>query len=293
MALPVLSRSLQNYLAEVNRFPLLTSEEEFILAVRYREYNDIEAAHKLVTSNLRFVVKIALEFKGYLDKHTEHAVKLADLIQEGNIGLMKAVKRFDPYKGYRLITYAVWWIKAQIQQFIIRTISIVRRGARKLRKALFSQLTRSKEMIERLEKRKVLEAEIDEAQAVDIPEGIEELHHLSLDREIGDDGETTFLDSIVDPTADQEEALGTKEERALTRQRLKKALTGLTPKERLVIANRFLVEKPLTLQEVGSKLGVTRERVRQIEARALQKLRKALKGYPLPAFRQGGERKGA
>lgn len=283
MTLPVPSRSLQNYLAEVNRFPLLTPEEEFRLAVRYRKYNDIQAAHKLVTSNLRFVVKIALEFKGYLDKHTEHAVKLADLIQEGNIGLMKAVKRFDPYKGYRLITYAVWWIRAQIQQFIIRTISIVKRGSRELRKILFSQLARSREMIEGLERRRVLEAGIEDPPTADAPEGIEELHHLSLDREIGDEGEATFLDSIVDPTADQEEVLGIKEERTLARQGLKKALSTLTPKERLVIANRFLLEEPLTLQELGKRLGVTRERVRQIEARALQKLRKALKGYPIPA----------
>ncbi len=284
MTLPVVSRSLQSYLAEVNRFPLLTPEEEFRLAVRYRKYNDLEAAHRLVTSNLRFVVKIALEFKGYLDKHTEHAFKLADLIQEGNIGLMKAVKRFDPYKGYRLITYAVWWIRAQIQQFIIKTISIVKRGARELRRVLFSQLARSKEMIERLD-RKVLDGKVEDIKdRHDIPDGVDELHHLSLDREIGDEGETTFLDSIVDPSADQEKALGEKEEKALTRKGLKKALSTLTPKERLVIAQRFLIERPLTLQEVGERLGVTRERVRQIEARALQKMRKALTGYPLPAL---------
>ncbi len=277
MMLPVPSRSLQSYLVEINRFPLLTPEEEFELAVRYRKYNDIEAAHRLVTSNLRFVVKIAMEFKGYLDKHTEHAVKLSDLIQEGNIGLMKAVKRFDPYKGYRLITYAVWWIKAQIQQFIIKTISIVKRGTRELRDTLFSQLAKSKEMIERLEKKALPGHPEREVYGGPSPmDGLNEIHHLSLDRHVDEEGETTFLDSLADPSQDQEELVGTREEKILVRKGLKKAFLNLTPKERYVIASRFLVDNPLTLQEIGDKLGITRERVRQLEARGLEKLRKAL-----------------
>lgn len=304
MSLPVLSDSLQNYLVQINRFPLLTQEEEFNLAVRYSKYNDLSAAHKLVTSNLKFVVKIALEYRGYLARYTENAVKLTDLIQEGNIGLMKAVKRFDPHKGYRLITYAVWWIRAQIQQFILKTLNIVKKSTSELRKIFSSQLTRTNEMIEKIgsktspSKRQDGLPRLDglnletketgllhlEHETSNMPSN---LHHVSLDREVGEEGDVTFLDTLPDHSKNQEEALMLKEDNLLTRKRLKEALETLNHKEKTVITYRFLQENPLTLQEIGDKLGITRERVRQIEGKALGKLKRHLerKSLAMPGAR--------
>ncbi len=287
MSLPVLSDSLQSYLVQINQVPLLTKDEEFDLAVRYSEHNDISAAHKLVTANLRFVVKIAIEYKGYIAQQTEHAIKLIDLIQEGNIGLMKAVKRFNPHKGYRLITYAVWWIRAQIQQFILKALSIVKRSSSELRKVLFSQFDKSREMIEKI----TGETELSFADAynslnmnnldalqgdIPSPSSQRNLHHISLDKEVGENGEATFLDYLHDTSSDQENALSIKEEQSLAKKRLHTALRALNPKEKSIICERFLIDKPLTLQEIGNKLGVTRERVRQIESKALKKLKERL-----------------
>lgn len=303
MSLPVLSDSLPKYLVQVNKFPLLTPEEEFNLAVRYSKYNDLSAAHKLVTSNLRFVVKIALEYKGYLARHDENAINLSDLIQEGNIGLMKAVKKFDPYKGYRLITYAVWWIRAQIQQFILKTLSVVKRSTSELRKIFSSQLARTNEMIEKTgestkypskkasdllcldgrssgnRERGLLQMEGETSNMpsnLPLNDTIRGLHHLSLDREVGEEGGVTFLDTLPFHSKNQEEALISKEDDLLTKNRLKEALESLNNKEKTVITHRFLTENHLTLQEIGDKLGITRERVRQIENKALGKLKKHL-----------------
>ncbi|MBI5286824.1 MAG: RNA polymerase factor sigma-32 [Deltaproteobacteria bacterium] len=256
MNLPVLSDSLQTYLVQISRFPLINKEEEFELAVRFRKYGDIEAAHQLVTSNLRFVVKIAMEYKDY-------GCKLADLIQEGNIGLMKAVKRFDPYKGYRLITYAVWWIKAHIQAFIIKSWSLVSRGAQGLKKRLFCQLNSTKEAIQEMDGLKSLSSS-------------EEVgHDLSLNEGIGEE-ETTYLDVLPDERANPEETIATIEERAIVKQNITTALARLNEKERFILEQRVMADNPLTLQEIGNRLGVSRERVRQIEEEAIRKLRREL-----------------
>lgn len=256
MNLPVLSSSLETYLVQINRFPLLSKEEEFRLAVRFRRHKDLEAAHKLITSNLRFVVKIALEYRDY-------GCRLADLIQEGNIGLMKAIKRFDPYKGYRLITYAVWWIRAHIQAFILKSWSLVSRGSRKLKRRFFYQLNRSKKTIQDMEGDRpptLVHSEVG--------------HDLSLNEVIGDE-ETTYLDVLPEERPNPEEALALREEKALVKKKITTALARLSEKERYVIEQRFMGESSLTLQEIGDKLGISRERVRQIEEGAMKKLRKA------------------
>ncbi len=293
MSLPAASDSLQTYLIQINRFPLLSKEEEFDLAVRYKKYNDMTAAQKLITSNLRFVVKIALEYKGFLAKHNENSIKLSDLIQEGNIGLMKAVKRFDPYKGFRLITYAVWWIRAQIQQFIIKTLGIIKKSTSELRKKLFSQFDRAQNVLAGLEEDDTIfvkrlgsgENHIDylshtEAETLPVSP---DTNYLSLDREISEDGDATLLDILSDPTKNQEEAIALKEEEALTKERLRAAFRYLNEKEKIVITGRYLNEPPLTLQSIGDSLGITRERVRQIETKALKKLKERLRQYSLPA----------
>ncbi len=292
MSLPAVSDSLQTYLIQINRFPLLSKEEEFDLAVRYRKYNDLTAAQKLITSNLRFVVKIALEYKGFLAKHNENSIKLSDLIQEGNIGLMKAVKRFDPYKGFRLITYAVWWIRAQIQQFIIKTLGIIKKSTSELRKKLFSQFDKTQNALAGLEEDDTIfvkrlgsgENHIDypshtEAETLPVSP---DTNYLSLDREISEEGDTTLLDILSDPTKNQEEAIALKEEEALTKERLRAAFRYLNEKEKIVITGRYLNEPPLTLQAIGDRLGITRERVRQIETKALKKLKERLRQYSLP-----------
>jgi len=267
MSLPVLSGSLETYLVQVNQFPLLTREEEFRLAVRLRRDKDLESAHKLITSNLRFVVKIALEYKDY-------GCKLADLIQEGNIGLMKAVKRFNPYKGYRLITYAVWWIRAHIQAFILKSWSLVSRGSRKLKRRLFCKLNRSKTAIQNLEKEDV-EGSTSLQFTVHSLSPDEVGHDLSLNEAIGEE-ETTYLDVLPEERPNPEEALALREEKALVKKKITTLLARLNEKERYVIEKRFMGESPITLQEIGNRLGISRERVRQIEEGAVKKLRREL-----------------
>jgi RNA polymerase sigma-32 factor len=250
---------IETYLKQINQFPLLTPKEEYDLAVRYRKYNDICAAHKLITSNLRFVVKVAFEYKSY-------GVQLADLIQEGNIGLMMAVKKFDPEKGYRFISYAIWWIRAYIQNFIIKTWSLAKIG--KVRKALESD----KENERRYE---VLAKDLDMTK-----ENIMEMEqrmsarHLSLDTPFDDDRELTHLDLFQEESVNQEEALLQQQEKKIRERKLQNALRRLSEKEAYVIKNRIMADSPLTLQEIGNHLKLSRERVRQIESEALRKLRK-------------------
>jgi RNA polymerase sigma-32 factor len=272
--LPVVKNSLESYLVKINQFPLLTPEEEFRLAVKYRKYNDIEAAHKLITSNLRFVVKVAFEYRTY-------RVKLLDLIQEGNIGLMMATKKFNPYKGYRFISYAVWWIRAYIQNYIIKTWSLVKIGTTQAQKKLFYKIGKV---------RKALESDQENenkyellAKDLHVPKGdIVEMEQrmssrdLSLDSTFDEDHELTHLDLLQDDRLDQEELLAQEEEKRIREQKVINAMKRLSEKEMYVIKNRIMADEPLTLQEIGDHLKLSRERVRQIESEALKKLKKEM-----------------
>ncbi len=275
MDVPAVTATLDLYISEINRFPLLTAEEEFQLAVRLRKDHDMEAAEKLVVSNLRFVVKIAHEYRNY-------GVKLADLIQEGNIGLMHAVKKFDPYKGYRLISYAVWWIRAYIQNFIIKSWSLVKIGTTQAQRKLFFKLSQARKRLETLAEKKPEFSEIADSMGVKTRE-LEEMHvrmssrDLSLDSFANDETDSPHLvDYLAYEGEDQETALIRNEEMSLVKRNIAGALAVLNEKESYIIKHRVMADNPLTLQEIGDHYHITRERVRQIEKQALKKLRTAL-----------------
>jgi len=274
LELPSLTGTLDRYISEINQFELLTPEEEFRLAVRFRKYNDMEAAQHMVVSNLRFVVKIAHEYRNY-------GMKLADLIQEGNIGLMHAVKKFDPYRGYRLISYAVWWIRAYIQNYIIKTWSVVKIGTTQAQRRLFFKLGQAKKKLEALSQKNPEFSEIAEAlgvKEIDIEQMDMRLSHrdLSLDATISDDGEVSHLDYLTYDGDDQEISLIKKEEMELARKNIAGAMAMLNEKESYIIRHRVMADNPETLQEIGDRYHITRERARQIEKQALKKLSTAL-----------------
>ena len=274
MKLPVVVGTLDLYIAEINRFPLLTAEEEFKFAVRLKKHNDMEAAEKLVVSNLRFVVKIAHEYRNY-------GFKLADLIQEGNIGLIHAVKKFDPYKGYRLISYAVWWIRAYIQNYLIKSWSIVKIGTTQAQRKLFFKLSQAKKQLETLSKKKPEFAEIAESLGVKGSEVAEMdsrmgSRDVSLHEFIGDEGSSSHIDFLAYEGDDQELALIKSEEKSLVRRDIAGALANLSERESYIILNRVMADDPQTLQEIGDKYNITRERARQIEKQALKKVQLAL-----------------
>jgi RNA polymerase sigma-32 factor len=274
LKLPVVTGTLDLYINEINRFALLTPEEEFKLAVRLKKYNDMEAAEKLIVSNLRFVVKIAHEYRNY-------GFKLADLIQEGNIGLIHAVKKFDPYKGYRLISYAVWWIRAYIQNYLIKSWSIVKIGTTQAQRKLFFKLSQAKKQLESLSKTKPEFAEIasslgvkgSEVAEMDLRMGSRD---VSLHEFIGDDGENSHIDFLAFDGENQEVSLIKNEERSLVKENITAALTTLNEREKYIILNRVMADNPETLQEIGDKYNITRERARQIEKQALKKVQLAL-----------------
>ncbi len=272
--LPVVKNSLESYLVQINQFPLLTQKEEYDLAVKYREQNNVEAAHRLITSNLRFVVKLAFEYKSY-------GVKLLDLIQEGNIGLMMAVKKFNPYKGYRFISYAVWWIRAYIQNFIIKTWSLVKIGTTQAQKKLFYKIGKVRKALESegvMDKKvEMLAKDLDVAKE-DIIEMEQRMssRDLSLDNPFDDDHELTHLNLLQESTVNQEEALAQEQEKKVVEREVSSAMRNLNDKEKYVIQNRVMADTPLTLQEIGSHLKLSRERVRQIESEALKKLKREL-----------------
>ncbi|HET57575.1 MAG TPA: sigma-70 family RNA polymerase sigma factor [Deltaproteobacteria bacterium] len=274
MNLPAVTDSLDRYMAEIQKFKILDPEEEFKLAVRFKKYGDMEAAERLVTSNLRFVVKIAHEYKNY-------RVRLLDLIQEGNIGLMHAVKKFDPYKGYRLISYAVWWIRAYMQNYIIRSWSLVKLGTTQAQRKLFFKLNQVKRNIEQLsaknpEFREAAELlNVKESEVIEMDQRISN-RDLSLDASLDSDGESLFVDQIADEDADQEELLIKAEQRALVKKNIAGALAKLNERESYIIRNRIMMDEPKTLQEIGDTFNITRERARQIEKEALKKMRLAL-----------------
>lgn len=278
---PENSRSLTSadpvtrYMAEIGRYPLLTKEQEHALAVRFKESGDPKAAEALVTSNLRFVVKVAAEY-------TKFGAKLIDLVQEGNVGLMHAVKEFNPYKGVRLITYAVWWIRGYIQEYLMRQYSMVRIGTTASQRKLFYQLQREREALEKMGLEKGI-AQI--SGKLGIPE--EEVHEMhsrlsgrdvSLDAPVGDgEGPSRLMDfqKEADPVNLVDE-LGTKEQVEQLMEGIDKLRPTLSEKEMILLDERLLADEPLTLQEIGDKYGTTREAVRQMEARLIEKIKKSV-----------------
>ena len=270
--LPVIKNSLETYLAQINRFPLLTKDEEFQLAVKYRKYDDIEAAHKLITSNLRFVVKVAFEYKAY-------GVKIQDLVQEGNIGLMMAVKKFNPYKGYRFISYAIWWIRAYMQNFIIKTWSLVKIGTTQAQKKLFYKIGKVRKALEsdgendKRYERLARDLDVAKEDIIEMEQRMSS-RDLSLDAPFDEGQELTHLDLLKEESPNQEEAIGQEEEKKIREREVQNALKRLNEKEVYVIKSRIMAEEPLTLQQIGDHLKLSRERVRQIEGEALRKLKK-------------------
>ena len=271
--LSLLPDTLDRYMSEINRLPLLSRDEENTLARRWRDHQDIDAAHKLTCGHLRFVVKIANEYRSY-------GMRLLDLIQEGNIGLMMAVKKFDPERGIRLITYAVWWIRAYIQNFIIHSWSLVKIGTTQAQKKLFFKLSQAREAIRNLTGDADAEA-IGRAlelrgSAVEEMSGRMTGRDQSLDLERFAGAEETFLDHLPDERENQEEALMRRQEETRREATIAAALAALNERERHIVHERILAEVPRTLQDVADDCGITRERVRQLEKNALEKLRKLL-----------------
>lgn len=272
LAVPAVADNLTLYLAEIHKFPVLSIEDEYRLAVKFYEEKDLEAAHLLITSNLRFVVKIAAEYRSY-------GMKMLDMIQEGNIGLMMAVRKFNPFKGFRLISYAVWWIRAYIHNYIISTWSLLKIGTTQAQKKLFFKLNQAKSALKSMTGVNDLEAT---ALSLDVKETeVEEMEQrmrgeCSLDAEIIDGEGFTLLENLPDERQNQEELLGDLQEHALLQREIGQALTGLNDKERYVIEQRVTADTPMTLQEIADHFSISRERVRQIEEGALKKMRTAL-----------------
>jgi RNA polymerase sigma-32 factor len=277
LKLPALTDTLEMYMAEINRIPLLSAEAEFDLAVKLKKYKNIKDAEKLVVANLRFVVKIAYEYKNY-------NVKLGDLIQEGNIGLMHAVKKFDPHKGYRLISYAVWWIRAYIQNYIIRSWSMVKIGTTQAQRKLFFKLNKAKKELEALSEKNPEFKEIAETlnvKTIDVEEMDLRLTNrdVSLNTSLNDESDATYLDFLTYQGNDQETDLIKKEEMDSVQKPISGAMEKLNEKEAFIVKNRIMADDPLTLQEVGDHYQITRERARQIEKQAIKKLQLALPYY--------------
>jgi RNA polymerase sigma-32 factor len=269
---------LQRYLQEIRQFPMLQPEEEFMLAKRWREHGDRESAHKLVTSHLRLVAKIAMGYRGY-------GLPVGEVISEGNVGLMQAVKRFEPDKGFRLATYAMWWIKASIQEFILRSWSLVKMGTTASQKKLFFNLRKVKGQIQALE-----EGDLRPDQVAEISRrlGVPQEDVISMNRRLsGDaslnapvriDAEGEWQDWLVDEGPNQETTLAEDEESSMRHDMLTEAMEKLNDRERRVFEARRLRDDPVTLEDLSQEFGVSRERIRQIEVRAFEKVQKAVRG---------------
>ncbi len=267
--------SLSTYLSEINRYKLLTVEEEQRLARRFVNDGDLDAAHTLVTSNLRFVVKVAYEYRSY-------GLKMGDLIQEGNIGLMKAVQKFDPDKQIRLISYGVWWIRAYIQNYILKSWSLVKLGTTQAQRKLFFSLARTKRELERLGRGDSQDIKRIARKLHVKPEEVTEMQQrmdgrdLSLDAPMGDDGSATHVEFVPSGMPGPDDDLADAEERGLVHRRVGEALARLDARERFIIEQRVMSEQPMTLKELGEHFGFSRERARQLEIRAKEKLKDEL-----------------
>jgi RNA polymerase sigma-32 factor len=270
---------LSRYLTDIRKFPMLAKDEEFMLAKRWREHSDPEAAHRLVTSHLRLVAKIAMGYRGY-------GLPIGEVISEGNVGLMQAVKKFEPDKGFRLATYAMWWIRASIQEYILRSWSLVKMGTTAAQKKLFFNLRKAKSEISAFE-----EGDMRPEQVSHIATrlGVLDEEVISMNRRLSgpdsslnaplrSDGESEWQDWLADDTAvSQETQLAEDEEKSIRMSLLQEAMTELTDRERHILTQRRLQDSPTTLEELASEYGVSRERVRQIEVRAFEKLQKAMR----------------
>src|SRR5881398_1456113 len=279
-ALPVLANEggLSRYLDEIRKFPMLEPSEEYMLAKRWREHGDREAAHRLVTSHLRLVAKIAMGYRGY-------GLPISEVVSEGNVGLMQAVKRFEPEKGFRLATYAMWWIKASIQEYILRSWSLVKMGTTANQKKLFFNLRKAKSKISALEEG---DLRPDQVKLIAKRLGVTTQDVIDMNRRLGgdaslnapirDDGEAgEWQDWLVDEASDQESRLAESEQLENRKKALGEALSVLGQRERRIFEARRLADDPITLEDLAAEFGVSRERVRQIEVRAFEKVQRAVK----------------
>jgi RNA polymerase sigma-32 factor len=278
LTVPAEGSSLSRYLEEIRRFPMLEPEEEFVLAKSWQEHGDVEAAHRLVTSHLRLVAKIAMGYRGY-------GLPLNEIISEGNVGLMQAVKRFDPDRGFRLATYAMWWIRAAIQEYILHSWSLVKMGTTAAQKKLFFNLRKLKGQMQaidegdlRPETVKAIAERLDvtESDVVEMNRRLEGADH-SLNVPLRSDSETQWQDWLVDDAASQESTIADADEFSHRMSLLHRAMAVLNERERHILSERRLKDEPTTLEDLSSQYGISRERVRQIEVRAFEKLQRAIK----------------
>ncbi|MDB5446440.1 MAG: rpoH [Phenylobacterium sp.] len=270
---------LSRYLSEIRKFPMLAKDEEFMLAKRWQEHEDPQAAHRLVTSHLRLVAKIAMGYRGY-------GLPIGEVISEGNVGLMQAVKKFDPDKGFRLATYAMWWIRASIQEYILRSWSLVKMGTTAAQKKLFFNLRKAKSEIAALQEGDLRPEQVS---LIATKLGVLDEEVISMNRRLagGDaslnsplraDSEAEWQDWLVDETTpSQEHVVAENEERTIRMSLLEEAMTELSDRERHILTERRLKDEPTTLEELAAQYGVSRERVRQIEVRAFEKLQKSMR----------------
>jgi len=270
---------LSRYLTEIRKFPMLAKDEEFMLAKRWTEHGDTQAAHKMVTSHLRLVAKIAMGYRGY-------GLPIGEVISEGNVGLMQAVKKFDPDKGFRLATYAMWWIRASIQEYILRSWSLVKMGTTAAQKKLFFNLRKAKSQIAAFQEGDLRPDQVD---TIATKLGVTNDEVISMNRRLSgpdaslnaplrSDGESEWQDWLADDNAvSQETQVAESEERHIRMGLLEEAMQELTERERHILTERRLKDNPTTLEELASQYGVSRERVRQIEVRAFEKLQKQMK----------------
>jgi len=272
--------NLSRYLQDIRKFPMLTHDEEFMLAQRWREHDDVDAAHKLVTSHLRLVAKIAMGYRGY-------GLPLAEMISEGNVGLMQAVKKFDPDKGFRLATYAMWWIRAAMQEYILHSWSLVKMGTTAAQKKLFFNLRRMKGRLKALEEgdlspenveKIATELKVTESDVVSMNRRLAG-HDSSLNAPLraDGDGDGEWMDWLVDESESQEVVLAEEDELNKRREMMNASMTALNERERHILTERRLKENPVTLEELSKVYEISRERVRQIEVRAFEKLQKAMR----------------
>ena len=270
--------NLQRYLDEIRRFPMLEQQQEYMLAKSWRERGDRDAAHQLVTSHLRLVAKIAMGYRGY-------GLPVAELISEGNVGMMQAVKRFDPERGFRLATYAMWWIRAAIQEYILHSWSLVKMGTTAAQKKLFFNLRKIKGRLQAFEEGDLAPETVTKiAEELSVPEqDVVSMNRRlagadnSLNAPLRADGEGEWQDWLEDDSDSQEVVLGESEELALRREMLQTAMKGLNDRERHILTERRLTEDPKTLEDLSQEYGISRERVRQIEVRAFEKLQRAMR----------------